>query len=71
MLVNNAGINSVSGPPADLPEAQWDEMMAVNLKGAFLMARSAIPAIVAAGGGSVVNLSSIQGVVWGARHSVP
>lgn len=71
VLVNNAGINAVSGYAADLPEAHWDEMLAVNLKGAFLMARSAIPAIVAAGGGSIVNLSSIQGVLWGARHSVP
>ena len=71
VLVNNAGINAVSGYAADLPEAHWDEMLAVNLKGAFLMARSAIPAIVAAGGGSIVNLSSIQGVLWGARYSVP
>lgn len=71
ILVNNAGINAVSGYAADLPEAHWDEMLAVNLKGAFLMARSAIPAIVAAGGGSIVNLSSIQGVLWGARYSVP
>ncbi len=71
ILVNNAGINAVSGYVTDLSEAHWDEMLAVNLKGALLMARSAIPAIVAAGGGSIVNLSSIQGVLWGARYSVP
>lgn len=71
VLVNSAGINAVSGYAADLPEAHWDDMLAVNLKGAFLMARNAIPAIVAAGGGSIVNLSSIQGVLWGARYSVP
>lgn len=71
VLVNSAGINAVSGYAADLPEAHWDDMLAVNLKGAFLMARNAIPAIVATGGGSIVNLSSIQGVLWGARYSVP
>jgi NAD(P)-dependent dehydrogenase (short-subunit alcohol dehydrogenase family) len=71
ILVNNAGINAVSGYATELSEAHWDEMLTVNLKGALLMARSALPVMVAAGGGSIVNLSSIQGVLWGAHYSVP
>ncbi|MET0962181.1 MAG: SDR family oxidoreductase [Noviherbaspirillum sp.] len=61
VLVNNAGI---AGPTAALAEtslADWNQTIAVNLTGAFLCARRAVPLLLAAGGGSIVNLSSAAG----------
>ena len=58
-LVNAAGIlrcNTV----VDTDEAEWDAVMAVNLKGTYLTCRELIPAIVEAGGGAVVNLASVH-----------
>lgn len=70
VLVNNAGI---AGGQFDLMTADlatWRQMMAVNLDGVFLGLRHAGPAMAAAGGGSVINLSSILGKVGmaGAAH---
>lgn len=60
-LINNAGI---AGPTAKLEDtslAQWNETIAVNLTGQFLCARAAVPLLKAAGGGSIVNMSSAAG----------
>ncbi len=61
ILVNNAG-TSVQGTPAlaELSEAEWDRIMAVNVKGPFLCTQAAAPVIRAAGGGSIINISSIS-----------
>ena len=62
VLVNNAGIvHRVS--IEDTTEEMWDQVMAVNAKGVFLGIKSAIPAMRRAGGGSIVNISSISGMV--------
>lgn len=61
ILVNNAGIYQRL-PLQDIEEADWDRMMAVNVKGPYLGAKAAIPAMQAAGGGSIVNVSSIAGI---------
>lgn len=66
ILVNNAGITGVNKPPHELTEAEWDETMAVNVKGVFLCTKHAIPALKQAGGGSIINLSSVYGLVGGA-----
>lgn len=61
VLVNNAGI---AGPTAKLEETDlegWNQTLAVNLTGPFLCARRAVPLLKAAGGGSIVNLSSAAG----------
>ena len=69
VLVNNAGIGSTSTGGLDAPKIEgatveiWDQIMDVNSKGVFLGTRTAIPAIRAAGGGSIVNISSIAGIV--------
>jgi NAD(P)-dependent dehydrogenase (short-subunit alcohol dehydrogenase family) len=56
-LVNNAGIVAVTrGPCRDIGADEWDRVMAVNAKGAWLMTRAAIPAL--SGGGAIVNLAS-------------
>lgn len=60
ILVNVAGVVS-TGPAADLPEAEWDRVMEVNLKGTFLCCQSVIPAMRAANGGRIVNIGSLVG----------
>ena len=58
-LVNNAGIITVTrGPTREVSLEEYDRVMAVNVKGTWLMCRAAIPALEAAGGGSIVNLAS-------------
>jgi NAD(P)-dependent dehydrogenase (short-subunit alcohol dehydrogenase family) len=63
ILVNNAGVLPSRETVLDTSEADWDETMRVNVKGAFLMSRAVLPTMIAAGGGAIVNLSSITGVV--------
>jgi NAD(P)-dependent dehydrogenase (short-subunit alcohol dehydrogenase family) len=58
-LVNNAGIQTY-GTVTETDEVVWDRTMNVNLKGAFLCAHHALPHIVRAGGGVVVNVASVQ-----------
>lgn len=61
ILVNNAG---VSGSHPDLLNtATWDEQMSINAKGVFLGMQAVIPLMKEAGGGSIVNISSISGFV--------
>jgi NAD(P)-dependent dehydrogenase (short-subunit alcohol dehydrogenase family) len=62
ILVNNAGIFNVSGVE-ETTEAVWQRVVDVNQKGAWLGIRACIPAIRRAGGGSIVNVSSIMGTV--------
>ena len=59
ILVNNAGISGSIPDPLDL--AKFDELMAINARGVFLGLRAAIPALLRAGGGAIVNISSISG----------
>ena len=62
ILVNNAGISgSAESNPLDL--AAWDALMAVNATGVFLGHRNVVPVMQKNGGGSIVNISSISGVV--------
>ena len=71
VLVNNAGIGSPRGPDGqrasieNLTEEQWDRVMDVNAKGVFLGTKYAIPEMRKAGGGSIINISSIAGLVGG------
>jgi NAD(P)-dependent dehydrogenase (short-subunit alcohol dehydrogenase family) len=61
-LYNNAGINPI-GTVTDTTEALWDEVIATNLKGMYLMSKFVIPEIRRAGGGSIVCTSSVDGVL--------
>ena len=63
ILVNNAGFVGISSPVVDLPVEEWDMIVNTILKAAFLSAKYAIPEMIKAGGGSIVNVSSIGGVV--------
>jgi NAD(P)-dependent dehydrogenase (short-subunit alcohol dehydrogenase family) len=62
VLVNNAGI-LFRAKIEEISEADWDRIMAVNVKGVFLGTKCAIPAMHQAGGGSIINISSTAGLV--------
>ena len=62
VLVNNAGTSDGS-MVEDTTEEKWDGQMDVHAKGAFLGTRAAIPEMRRAGGGSIINISSIYGIV--------
>ncbi len=66
ILVNNAGIAGASKPTHEITEAEWDLVQSVNVKGVFFCTKHAIPHLKVAGGGSIINLSSIYGLVGGA-----
>jgi NAD(P)-dependent dehydrogenase (short-subunit alcohol dehydrogenase family) len=61
ILVNNAGITGPTAAVTNVTRAEWDEVMAINLTGAFLCARSVVPHMIASGSGKIVNISSIAG----------
>jgi NAD(P)-dependent dehydrogenase (short-subunit alcohol dehydrogenase family) len=60
VLVNAAGTD-VPGPVAELAVDDWDRVLAVNLRAPFLLAKAAFPHMRAAGGGTIVNVSSVAG----------
>jgi len=61
VLASNAGIGGPTSPVEQYPPADWDRVLAVNLTGSFDVVRLAIPALRAAGGGSIVLMSSAAG----------
>jgi NAD(P)-dependent dehydrogenase (short-subunit alcohol dehydrogenase family) len=61
--INNAGIAGVDKPTHDITEKEWDTVMNVNVKGVFFCTKHAIPHMQKSGNGSIVNLSSIYGLV--------
>lgn len=63
VLVNNAGISGSTKLTHEITEAEWDRVQAVNVKGVLFCAKHAIPHMKAAGHGSIINLSSIYGLV--------
>jgi gluconate 5-dehydrogenase len=60
ILVNNAGMTDRAAF-TDVSEAQWDQMIEVNLKGPFLMTRAVLPQMISRGGGKVINILSVVG----------
>jgi len=63
LAVNNAGIGGPGLKTAELDAADWQRIIGVNLSGVFYGLKYQIPAIVASGGGAIVNLASIFGLV--------
>jgi NAD(P)-dependent dehydrogenase (short-subunit alcohol dehydrogenase family) len=60
IVANCAGIRLV-GRATDITEEQWDDVMATNLKAAFLRSRAAVPLMKARGGGAIVNIGAVSG----------
>ena len=68
VLVNNAGI-LFRKAIEETSEADWDRIMAVNVKGVFLGTKAALPAMRQAGGGSIINISSVAGLVGSPQNT--
>jgi cyclopentanol dehydrogenase len=62
ILVNNAGVTS-KGTLEETTTEEWDRVMEVNAKGVFLGTKAAIPEMRKAGGGSIINISSVSGLI--------
>ena len=60
---NNAGVEQPVAPLVDIPEHDWDRLVATNLKSVFLCMKHQIPHLLSTGGGSIVNTSSGAGVI--------
>lgn len=63
LLVNNAGIGGPSAPTGEYPVDGWEKVIGINLNGVFYGLRFGIPAMLASGGGAIVNMASILGSV--------
>ena len=63
VLVNNAGIAGINKPTDEITEAEWDRVIAINVKGVFFCTKHVIPYLRQSGGGSIINLSSIYGII--------
>ncbi len=63
ILVNNAGIAGINQPTDQISAEEWDKVIKVNVNGVFFCTKHAIPYLKDAGGGSIINLSSIYGLV--------
>jgi NAD(P)-dependent dehydrogenase (short-subunit alcohol dehydrogenase family) len=63
VTVNNAGIGGAQVPTGEYPVENWRKVLSVNLDGVFLRMRHELPAMVADGGGAIVNMASILGSV--------
>lgn len=72
ILVNNAGVNQ-SAPIEELEEGAWDDVLNINLKGAYFCIKSVVPAMRHQGSGRIINIASISGqtggVAAGANYS--
>lgn len=66
VLVNNAGIVGTTKPTHEISEEEWDRLMTINVKGVFFCTKHVIPYLQKNGGGSIINLSSIYGLVGAA-----
>jgi NAD(P)-dependent dehydrogenase (short-subunit alcohol dehydrogenase family) len=69
IAINNAGIGGASAPVADYPLDSWAKVIEINLNAVMYGMRAQLPALVANGGGSIVNMASILGSVGFANSS--
>src|SRR5262249_56757963 len=71
VLYNKAGICPADdGSVTETPEATWDRVMAINLKGVFFGCKYGIPAMLASGGGSIVNVASFVALMGAAAPQI-
>lgn len=68
LAVNNAGIAGGNKPLVEVSEETFDQVTGINLKGVFLCLKYEIPAMLAVGGGAIVNVSSTVGLVGHGGH---
>jgi len=70
VLVNGAAGHDPNGTVLELSLTDWNKVFAVNVGGAFLMSRAILPAMIEAGGGSIIHIASQLGSVAGPRRAV-
>ncbi len=70
ILCNNVGVSG-NGKVTEVEEAYWDQVMAINLKSMMLTSKHAIPQMIAAGGGAIVNIASVDGIRPGLWDNAP
>ncbi|MFD5163034.1 SDR family NAD(P)-dependent oxidoreductase [Streptomyces hawaiiensis] len=73
VLVNNAGVMDTMSAAADVTDAEWERVLRVNLTAPFLLTRAALPHMIAAGGGAIVNTASeasLRGSAAGTAYTV-
>lgn len=63
ILVNNAGIAGVSKPTHEITADEWNKVLSININGVFFCTKYVLPFMLTAGGGSIINVSSIYGLV--------
>jgi NAD(P)-dependent dehydrogenase (short-subunit alcohol dehydrogenase family) len=63
VVVNNAGIAGANKPTDEVAAEEWDKVISVNVRGVFFCTKHAVPHLRRAGGGSIINLSSIYGII--------
>jgi len=68
VLVNNAGIYVIA-PLAETTLEQWNRLFSINVTGVFLGAKHVVPYLAERGGGSIINLSSVAGLLGAAGHA--
>ncbi len=61
IVLNGAAIDTGWAPSADMQREVWDATIAINLSGTYYVCRSALPLMVAGGGGAIVNITSVAG----------
>ena len=66
ILVNNAGIAGINKPTHEVTREEWNAVINVNVNGVFYCTKHVIPVMRQAGGGSIINLSSIYGMIGAA-----
>ncbi len=67
ILVNNVGVGGGDGPAHKVDEDAFDRILAINLKGAWLTSKAAIPVMREQGGGAIVNISSLASLAGGTQ----
>jgi NAD(P)-dependent dehydrogenase (short-subunit alcohol dehydrogenase family) len=73
LLVNNAGISGPTARVVEMDLAEWERTLDVNVTGAFLCCKHAVPVMVGRGGGRVINITSVAGLIgyaWRAPYAV-
>jgi len=70
ILVNNGATNPYFGPAHEAPESAYDKTWDVNVKGPYFLSSKAIPMIIKSGGGSIVNVASIDGIQPGKGRAI-
>lgn len=69
ILVNNAGVIGPTAPVTRVDREQWDSVLAINLTGAFLCAKHALPHMIERQAGTIINITSIAGLIAYALRS--